>query len=64
MRRKTWYYRDGNFFYNKRAWENGREKIAKELQEARAKRAAEKAQAKQPAETPQAEATPAPEQAA
>ncbi len=28
LRRKSWYYRDGKYFYNKRAWKTAKEKGA------------------------------------
>ena len=30
LRGKSWYYRDGKYFYNKRAWEQEKDKLAKE----------------------------------
>ena len=29
LRRKTWYYRDGKYFYNKSAWATEKAKVAK-----------------------------------
>ena len=28
LRRKSWYYRDGKYYYNKRAWQTEKEKTA------------------------------------
>ena len=28
LRRKSWYYRNGKYYYNKRAWENEKSKAA------------------------------------
>lgn len=43
LRGKSWYYRDGKYFYNKRAWEQDKEKQAKEASKAAAEKKAEAA---------------------
>ncbi len=32
LRRKTWYYRDGKYFYNKRAWDAEKSKAAEKAE--------------------------------
>ena len=47
LRAKSWYYRNGNYFYNKRVW---REEQAKRTSEAAKATAGSKPQAAAPAE--------------
>ena len=46
LRHKSWYYRDGNYFYSKKVWSNEREKLAADADKAKADKAAKAAEAK------------------
>jgi hypothetical protein len=45
LRAKSWFYRDGKYFYNKKVWENERGKLAAEKEKAKADAAKSKAEA-------------------
>jgi hypothetical protein len=49
LRRKSWYYRNGKYYYNKRAWEQDKEKAATEKAAAKETAAKEAAKAETPA---------------
>jgi hypothetical protein len=50
LRHKSWYYRDGKYFYSKKVWSNEREKLAADAEKAKAEKAAKAAEAKAKAE--------------
>ena len=54
LRAKSWYYRNGNYFYNKRVWRQEREKLAGEAAKAKveAKAKKETAAATEPDQAP------------
>ena len=62
LRHKSWYYRDGKYFYSKKVWSKEREKLAADAEKAKAEKSAKAAEAKAKAEAaPAAEAGKAPE---
>ena len=64
LRHKSWYYRDGKYFYSKKVWSDEREKLAAEADKAKAEKAAKAAEAKTAEAAPAAEAAKAPEKPA
>ena len=63
LRHKSWYYRDGKYFYSKKVWSNEREKLAAEAEKTKAEKAAKAAEAKAAEVKAKAEAAPAAEEA-
>ena len=63
LRHKSWYYRDGKYFYSKKVWSDEREKLAAEADKAKTEKAAKAADAKAAEAKTKAEAAPAAEAA-
>ena len=58
LRAKSWFYRDGKYFYNKQVWRTEQEKLAAEAAKAKTEKPAEAGQAPE-AKEPAKDAKPA-----